>query len=117
MMPVLAEHVKVEAGFASFSTLLVLSIPAAIWGYIPDHLAIAVIGLIKSNDLVSDNPASADQTISKTWLNSSEAGPKQPTFQMDFSKVIADYYQTKILVPKGNLGHYCHILYSKYRQN
>jgi hypothetical protein len=55
MMPVLAEHVKVEAGFASCSTLLVLSLPIPLWCYLPDHPAVSVAGIIKSPIFVLDS--------------------------------------------------------------
>ncbi|KAK0106231.1 hypothetical protein ONS96_003873 [Cadophora gregata f. sp. sojae] len=54
MMPVLAQSVKVEAGFASFSTLLLVSLPVAMWCYLPANPAISVAGIIKSPNLIAD---------------------------------------------------------------
>lgn len=54
MMPVLAENVKIEAGFASFSTLLLVSLPVAMWCYLPSNPAISVAGIIRSPNLVPD---------------------------------------------------------------
>jgi hypothetical protein len=47
MMPVLAENIKVQAGFASLSTLLIISVPVPIWCYIPGHPAMSVVGIVK----------------------------------------------------------------------
>lgn len=52
MMPLLAEHVKIEAGFASCSTLLFVSLPIPLWCYLPDHPAISVAGIVKSSIFV-----------------------------------------------------------------
>jgi hypothetical protein len=52
MMPILTDHVKIEAGFESFSTLLVVSMPVAIWCYLGSHSAVGVFGLIKSTNIV-----------------------------------------------------------------
>lgn len=120
MMPVLAEHVKVEAGFASFSTLLVISVPVAIWCYIPDHIAIAVIGLITSTDLVSETSASLDQTPSNTWKISSEAGSKQPAMQQLSGVVSSNHPNTYLLAPAGKLSRYCilcFVFYFAHRSN
>ncbi|KAH8587443.1 hypothetical protein B0O99DRAFT_494001, partial [Bisporella sp. PMI_857] len=54
MMPVLAEQVKIEAGFTSFSTLIIATIPVDMWCYVQHHPAITLIGLVKSSNLVSN---------------------------------------------------------------
>lgn len=54
MMPVLADQVIIEAGFASCSTLLIVSLPVALWCYLPNNPAISVIGIVKSTNLLSD---------------------------------------------------------------
>ena len=64
MMPVLAENVKVEAGFASLSTLLIISLPVAIWCYVPDHPALSVIGVIKSTNFLPRSPVLSAQATS-----------------------------------------------------
>jgi hypothetical protein len=56
MMPLLADHVKVEAGFRSFSTLLVLSLTIPLWCYLEEHPAISLIGIIRSSNLVTVSP-------------------------------------------------------------
>jgi len=52
MMPVNAEQVKVEAGFASFSTLLMVSLPVEIWCYLDPHPAITLAGFTRSPNLI-----------------------------------------------------------------
>jgi hypothetical protein len=52
VMPVLADHVKIEAGFVSCSTLLVLSLPIEMWCYLRRDPAISVMGFIKSPNTV-----------------------------------------------------------------
>ncbi len=54
MMPILAKNVRVEAGFASFSTLLIMSMPVAQWCYIDSHPAITTMGIIKSANLIRE---------------------------------------------------------------
>jgi hypothetical protein len=53
MMPLLAEHIKVEAGFGSFSTLLILSLTVPLWCYLQDHPAISMTGMIRTSNLVT----------------------------------------------------------------
>ena len=60
MMPLLADHVKVEAGFRSFSTLLILSLTIPLWCYLEEHPAISLIGIIRSSNLVSRRPMRAE---------------------------------------------------------
>ncbi|PVH77505.1 hypothetical protein DL98DRAFT_423739 [Cadophora sp. DSE1049] len=78
MMPVLAKNVKVEAGFASFSTLLLVSIPVAMWCYIPSNPAISVAGIIRSPNLVPDVtliPESVSSSPVKSASKNSEVNP------------------------------------------
>jgi hypothetical protein len=52
-LPVEAKSVRVEAGFASDSTLLIVSMPIALLGYLPYDPAITLIGTARSNNQVS----------------------------------------------------------------
>jgi hypothetical protein len=56
MMPLLADHVKVEAGFGSYSTLLIISLTVPLWCYFESHPAISLIGIIKSSNQVTRVP-------------------------------------------------------------
>ena len=53
-MPAIAEEVKIEAGFDSFSTLLIVSIPFALSAYIPSHAAVLSLGPILSGNKIVD---------------------------------------------------------------
>jgi hypothetical protein len=53
-IPAVAEEVKVEAGFESFSSLIILSIPLALSTFLPSNRAIVSLGPItSSNQLLS----------------------------------------------------------------
>lgn len=52
-IPVSASLVRVEAGFASDSTLLMVSMPAAMLGYLPSDPAITLLGNIKSTNIMT----------------------------------------------------------------
>ena len=52
-IPVVASLVRVEAGFASDSTLLMVSMPAAMSAYISSNPAITIIGTTRSKNLLS----------------------------------------------------------------
>ena len=51
-IPVETKSVRVEAGFASDSTLLIVSMPIALLGYLPYDPAITLIGTTRSNNQV-----------------------------------------------------------------
>jgi hypothetical protein len=66
MMPLLAEHVKVEASFSSFSTLLMVSLTIPLWCYLESHPAISVIGLIRSSNQLTKAPILAKTLCPET---------------------------------------------------
>ena len=53
-LPIAAKSVRVEAGFASDSTLLMISMPAALLGYLPRDPAITLLGTTISTNLLLD---------------------------------------------------------------
>jgi len=55
MMPASVEPVKVQAGFTSFSTLLILSIPVKMWCYLDKHPSITLTGTTRSSNLVKSS--------------------------------------------------------------
>ncbi|CZR58571.1 uncharacterized protein PAC_08463 [Phialocephala subalpina] len=57
VFPGLAKHVKVEAVFDSYSTVLIMSIPVAIWNMLPDHPACQPIAYVTSRNLMEDSRA------------------------------------------------------------
>jgi hypothetical protein len=52
-VPVSSSLVRVEAGFASDSTLLMVSMPAAMLAYLPSDPAITMVGSIRSKNLLA----------------------------------------------------------------
>jgi hypothetical protein len=52
--PALAKHAIVEAIYRSNSTLLMLSVPVAIWDWIPENPACAFIGYVHSQNLLRE---------------------------------------------------------------
>ncbi|KAF8866141.1 hypothetical protein BDZ45DRAFT_333428 [Acephala macrosclerotiorum] len=54
-MPAVAEEVKVEAGFGSFSSIVIISIPLALSIYMPRDPAIIKIGPITSGNLLQES--------------------------------------------------------------
>jgi WD40 repeat protein len=57
LVPVLVEEVKVEAGFGSFSSLLIVSVPISLSIYLPRDPAVISLGPITTSNLIS-NPSS-----------------------------------------------------------
>lgn len=51
-LPLAAKSVRVEAGFASDSTLLMVSMPIALLGYLPDDPAVTMLGTTRSANLI-----------------------------------------------------------------
>jgi hypothetical protein len=52
--PALANHATVQAVYRSNSTLLILSVPVAIWDWLPDNPACAFIGYVHSQNLLCE---------------------------------------------------------------
>ncbi|KAH8753396.1 hypothetical protein BGZ57DRAFT_773945 [Hyaloscypha finlandica] len=71
-MPVIAEEVQIEAGFDSFSTLLIVSLPIAISSYLPRNDAVISLGPITSMNKI---PCDGDPDITTSYLWSSVSQP------------------------------------------
>jgi hypothetical protein len=54
-MPIIAAEVKVEAGFDSFSTLVIVSIPIYLSAYLPSDPAIISLGPVTSENIVESS--------------------------------------------------------------
>jgi hypothetical protein len=65
--PTFAKYVRVEGKFKSNSTLLLLSIPVAIWDLLPDNLACSFIAHVKSINYIRDG-AWHDNDELQSWL-------------------------------------------------
>jgi hypothetical protein len=71
-MPAIAEEVQIEAGFDSFSTLLIVSLPIAISSYLPRNDAVISLGPITSMNKI---PCDGDPDITTSYLWSSVSQP------------------------------------------
>lgn len=54
-IPAPAEEVRIEASFDAFSTLLLITLPLAMWSYIPQDPAIFALGPVKSSIILPIN--------------------------------------------------------------
>jgi hypothetical protein len=61
--PASANFVKVEAGFASDSTLLILSMPPAMFGFLPSDPTITLLGTVRSENMVAQSQRSFVETV------------------------------------------------------
>jgi hypothetical protein len=52
-LPIDTKSVRIEAGFASDSTLLMVSLPIAMLGYLPDNPAIIMLGVVRSTNFLT----------------------------------------------------------------
>lgn len=77
-IPTIAKEVKIEAGFDSFSTLLIVSLPLSIFAYLPHDPSIISLGPIISGNRIPHDEAKEDVLLnskfpSKTSNDSNEA--------------------------------------------
>ena len=64
-VPIKANLVRVEAGFASNSTLVMFSILPAILGYLPENPAMTLLGTIKSKNIIAAVPSKEKEIRTK----------------------------------------------------
>ncbi|KAN0116756.1 hypothetical protein V8E51_002733 [Hyaloscypha variabilis] len=62
-VPVSSSLVRVEAGFASNSTILMVSMPAAMIAYLPSDPAIIILGVIHSENLLTQRKSAVSHLI------------------------------------------------------
>lgn len=67
--PGLAKHVKIEAVFDSYSSVLIMSIPVVIWNMLPDHPACQPISYVTSRNLMYDPQERRDVSFLETSLS------------------------------------------------
>lgn len=99
-IPVPANLVRVEAGFASNSTLMILSAPAAMLGYFPKDQAITLLGTILSGNLV---PNSEDSSTALSSLHNvrAQVNRHDPKVSKE-GNLIAPNLVTPLIDPHGN---------------
>jgi hypothetical protein len=91
-VPVVAEEVKVEAGFDSFSSLLILSVPISLMAYLPSNSALISLGPITSSNNVlnrtlcefgsSNDSSRSTPEIKDKKQNTFNTGLSSPGFQL-----------------------------------
>ncbi len=74
-LPVAASLVRVEAGFASDSTLMMISMPVAMLGYLPSNPAITLLGTIRSQNLLTTTDAKSSAKVPVTKERKSSLYP------------------------------------------
>jgi len=79
-IPVSAELVRIEAGFASDSTVLLLSLPVSIIGYLRSDPAITLLGTIRSKNLLITELSEEMARSSELENKELSLKPQHPTF-------------------------------------
>jgi len=74
-VPVSAKLVRVEAGFASDSTITLVSVPAALLAYLAPDPAILLLGSIRSKNFVSEYQRAQDAVSSDTPVLTHSTAP------------------------------------------
>ena len=64
-IPALVKFAHIEGIYRSDSTLLVLSVPVAVWNLLLDSLAVSFIGFVRSVNLLKASPLAPERTESK----------------------------------------------------
>jgi hypothetical protein len=89
-IPTLVEDVKIEAGFESFSSLLIMSLPIALSSYLPRNPAIFSLGPIKSSNKIVRQ---LDDVTGSSEISSqlAKAIPRmQDNYEMQMSRIPDD---------------------------
>ncbi|TGO12049.1 hypothetical protein BTUL_0095g00070 [Botrytis tulipae] len=84
MMPVIANSVTVEAGFGSFSTLILVSMPTPIWVFLGKDPAFNLVGIIKKqpNIKLVSSPSSSTLEVARSGDYQSLKTKQQPPARM-----------------------------------
>ena len=97
-VPALIKYTKVDGIFKSSSTLLMLSIPVALWDLLPNDPAISFIGFVNSSNLLCNSlpPLDASHESIKTKAETPNSTPiKSPLLAMNArDKVSFTFYRT-----------------------
>ena len=73
-VPALVKFASIEGIYKSDSTLIMVSIPIAIWNLVPANPAITFVGFVKSENLLSSNPFESDATVQRVQLQATAPG-------------------------------------------
>jgi hypothetical protein len=96
-LPIAAKTVRVEAGFASDSTLLMVSMPAALLGHLPIDPAITLLGTIRSTNLLLsvDGRDILQEHYAKVQRELSAQKIAHSSLQREHEKLLASFKQTE----------------------
>ena len=75
-IPLLAKSVKLQAVQKSYSTLLLISLPVAVWNLLPDDPACSFVGFTTSSNLLLGNSQNRDNELDDKSHASTELGPQ-----------------------------------------
>ena len=72
-IPAAAEEIRIEAGFKCFSTVVLLTVPCPMGAYIPQHLAVLPLGLVKSSIILPSRELATSPVIEESDLHSTSS--------------------------------------------
>lgn len=75
-VPVSASLIRVEAGFASDSTLLILSMPPAMLGYLPWNPAITLLGTVRSEIIMVQTQKNPMKAVEEAKMSDGMENPR-----------------------------------------
>jgi hypothetical protein len=83
LLPVECKDIKIEGVYRSFSTLVLLRMPVAIWNLLPENLAYSFVGFVTSENMATmptDAQAYAEmgKNVSASNRHKEEPGPNEP---------------------------------------
>lgn len=87
-VPIAAKSIQVEAGFASDSTLLMVSMPVALLGYLPKNPAITMLGTTRSTNLLAVDSVTLQQRCATLQYKLSRLETAHTTLQGEYSRLI-----------------------------
>lgn len=110
-IPIVAEQVRVEAGFESFSTLLIVSIPLSLSGYLPWNSSVVSLGPITSSNLMLTAPFHSNRTPvadkgevpSAVGRSRGDESPAPPQYMSSTSESTAEPFAASISSAVGDL--------------
>jgi hypothetical protein len=87
--PFLTKYAKVEGGFKSYSTLLLLSVPVPDWNMLPDRPACSFVGYATSPNLVTNLSPSIEMEVESALMSASRynTAPSSPVLTTAFSNL------------------------------
>ena len=103
-VPAMAKSAKVEGIYKSDSTLVLLSLPVAVWDMLPQDAAVSFLGFIRSENLVNpapltleSSPERVEHAKSKKLLENAPGSQSQNTSAKGFSWACSECMNTNNL--------------------